>query len=638
MSPRQAKPEPPAPKRLTVILKASDACNGACTFCAVGPAGRNRMRWEHFERFADRLEELAGQQPLEELTLTFHGGEPTLLGPRWLTRACERMQALPVPVRFNLQSNLLTFSDALLRVVRRFEIRVGSSVDPVCGLRQSRPGEDAFPRWLENYKRLTDHGLQIGAIFVVTRPALGQWRRLYQIAEGLGGASGRRFGLQVNPVYAQGRAARDSRLQLTPKQFGTVLVRLYRHWERRGRSVHLVPIENFALKLLPEPNRHASLQCSFAGDCSQSHLGVDYDLRVAGCGRRLDSGAFLGDLHRSSFAELLGSDEKRAVARRRKTLQKGACRDCRHFALCHGGCPDDAWLATGNLLDRFHWCDSWRALWDAMESGTTKPRKVYVMPPRADPPGTPRVSVQLGRDPAFEGAPTRRRGPLERWLLPTTDGRPLRFDSGLERALRGRVNLLRLWVPNRQVRALHLWDDVVRTAQTRVVLYESEGLAEAATLLNTLRASMILDVHGLQSQPQGLAQVQDVLDRFLGDPGWRASVFPFAQMLIHGLRHHLAPATNRWGLRPGAFHPVDVSPDNGSAAAKEVAEALARDAEMDASRWLVARRYCLECPLFRLCGAQLSSDDGRPCAPALRKMVEQVGETADQLSKTLQAG
>ena len=56
-------------------------------------------------------------------------------------------------------------------------------------------------------------------------------------------------------------------------------------------------------------------------------VGIDHGLNVAGCGRRLDAGAFFGNLRRTRLATLLEtSDEKRLIASRAAGDRSWACK------------------------------------------------------------------------------------------------------------------------------------------------------------------------------------------------------------------------------------------------------------------------------------------------------------------------
>ncbi|MBI5481387.1 MAG: radical SAM protein, partial [Deltaproteobacteria bacterium] len=471
-------------RRLTVILKASDRCNGACAYCSVGPAGRQTMSGDAFETLARELERLVDRWELRGLNLTFHGGEPTLLGPRFIDRACRRLRRMTIPVGFMLQSNLLKVTAPMVEVIRRYDIMVGTSFDPLTGRRRLADGSDAYQRWRRSYLALAAGGIAPGAIFVVTRPALGRARELFAAADGIAAESGRRFGIQLNPIYGQGRAAGDDQLLVTPEEFGQFMVDAWTIWEASGRRHGLAPIGSF-VHAVAHPRRRFTGTCSFAGNCAATHVGIDHALNVAGCGRRLDSKAFLGNLGDRPLVDILEtSEERRLIATRSARLGHGPCQDCRFFALCHGGCPDDAAIVTGDVMARFGMCAAYRRLLEAIterheRAGVARPSRRVSPPPRAPAPppaGPPRViRLFAPGSPGAPGAPdsgdgpapaagdaAATAGPRETWLLAAGGPGWLEFDGALARVVAATAGPIRLWLPNRRVPALALWQDVAR--------------------------------------------------------------------------------------------------------------------------------------------------------------------------------
>lgn len=619
--PPEAATVPGSGKALTVILKVTDSCNAACTFCSVGDPGRGRMSLDHVDRLVDELETLVGRWGLGRVQLTLHGGEPSLLGPAWIDEACRRARRLSVPVRLAMQSNLMAFSPELVDVALRHEIAVGSSIDPLFGERRDAGGADAFPRWLSNWERLTAAGLAIGAIFVVTRAALPHARRLYRIAESLGSIGGRRFGLQVNPVYPQGRAT-GSDVLVRDEEVGPFLLELWRTWEDSGRSVHLTPIERFATRFERPGRRSVATTCCFRGDCSRTHVGIDHELRVAGCGRRLDSGALLGSLDVTPLYRILEeADEKRTIASRSERLRLGDCAGCSFFDDCRGGCPDDAALTQGDLVRRHSWCAAYRDLFEALERRAAD--SAPARPPRARPPEpAPRRILRLSAGTAAAAAGD------ELWLPPDETGARWSFDSDLARVLDGSDTAVRVWLPNRHARCLPMWRDFVRSPRVRLVLYQAEGLAGALQAVNALGGRILLDVPAIAAAEAGAQALEDVFSRYRSDPGWRSPIGPIHGLVSRRFRRDWVAPRNRFGLGPGAFELTGDSP------AGPAFEGLADDARRTPAAWLLARRACLGCEHFRVCGGCLTDAEG-VCSPAAHRLATAAAELGEELAHVL---
>jgi radical SAM protein with 4Fe4S-binding SPASM domain len=384
------------------------------------------------------------------------------------------------------------------------------------------------------------------------------------------------------------------------------------------------------------------LPCAFAGRCSSTHVGIDFDLNVAGCGRRLDSRAFLGNLRDAGLVEILaGSDEQRRIAGRSEALRETACAGCRFFPICRGGCPDDAELGTGSLEDRFNWCESFRTLFAAMEAAPA-PIPVPAAPARpgpapeasrsAAPP--PRIELFAAADPAAmpadpEGSPARR----EPWLLPTEDGRALRFDGALESLVDRRGGRAWLWIHNRHARSLAMWEDLVRRRDVVVGLFEAPDLARALNQLNAVEAAIAIDVPVVVAADGGAEALAAAVTRFLGDPLWKAQIFPFSWMLLAAVSGKPRPLTSRYGHPPGRID-VAVGPVGDDPAAAALRAGL-EESGASLAAWLAARRPCLECELLPICGACMARGDGSSCHPTALEIARQLARAGAEIASTI---
>ncbi|MFH2005231.1 MAG: SPASM domain-containing protein [bacterium] len=641
-----SRPTPPADsgpsaalRGFTVIFKGSNRCNAKCTFCSVGQPGARVVSWDDFEIVASNLEALVAAWPLGRLEFTFHGGEPTLLGADFIDRACERIRRLPLRTSFSMQSNLLSWDDDIDRVVEKHGITVGSSLDPIAGDRLDAKGENAYPTWLKNYLRVASKRKAPGAIFVVTRKALGQARTLFEIAESIASATGQRFGLQVNPVYGQGRAAEQDSVLITPEEFGGFLIEMWQAWRASPDAVRLTPIEDIANYFFPVPGRTVALSCTFNRDCSRSHVGIDYDLNVASCGRRLDSGAMLGNLKDRSLLEIIEeAEESLQISERADRLRQTSCQECGYFEICFGGCPDDADIATGDLRNRFEWCTSYRMLFEAMDAARVddaQPDPAAHRPARVDIEAN---VIQAVTAPSEIASIDSSGSSTSIWLLPEEAGTSLRFESGLAAAMDASDAQFRLWVHNRHVPALTMLEEQLRRGNVAVSLFEGEGLTEALHILNDLGAFIALDVPSILQTPTAGDTLAELLERFLHDDQWRSQIFPFSHIMLAAVNAGRPRYLNRWGLEPGNYQ-LELSETAAGAEGlgAELIRALRREEAFTPTEFLSRRTACRECRLLPICGGQLALGDGDKCHPGAFALVETIQQVGRKLESDLKA-
>jgi len=616
---------------LTIIFKGIDECNAGCRFCsAVGK--KAAVTPEDFEILANRIEEYVKETGIERLHFTFHGGEPTLLGAEFLEKACLRLLRLPVPVKFSMQSNLIEFPADVITVVRRYDIHVGSSVDPIESGRCTASGEDAFPAWVENRELLEKAGVYGGAIFLVTRPAVDQGERVYRILNSCASICETEPSFQFNLVYPQGRAAENTDLLVSAEEAGRFLVTAYEAWEDSGRECHISPFAGLAAWFDAGRQGTARLQCSFMGRCHESHIGIDSELNLSGCGRRLDSGAIYGNLRTRSISSLLAqSEERKKLLVRSEHLAAGACAGCEFFVICNGGCPDDASLGSGDIMDRTAHCESYRMLFEAMAARSESQR---VPPPRRRPVSKTvvHVGVDAGGAPSFVSADEQ----LECWLLPTEDAHPLKFPSRLQTLLQTRAERIRIFVPGDQVDRLNLWAKVVSDPRVEVVLFDApDALLDNLAVLGRLDARVRLDLGSLFACGWSEDAAIELVGRYLRDADWKVRIEPFENILLAAVRNERAPATNGHGLTPGRYRTSVGSLAGASGRALRLVQELLESEGVATSSYFVEHRGCSECRSYSVCGSQLAPLTSGSCNQKLRQLVELLQTAAAELKSSL---
>jgi len=125
---------------IQVILKVASRCNLNCSYCYVYNKGDTswRGRPPHmsdaiFTATLDRAVEYAEAIGDPAVSLVFHGGEPTLVGPdrfrAWCAEARERLGGAGLKVGVALQTNGTLIDDRWIEACRAGRVGVGVSID-----------------------------------------------------------------------------------------------------------------------------------------------------------------------------------------------------------------------------------------------------------------------------------------------------------------------------------------------------------------------------------------------------------------------------------------------------------------------------------------------------------------------------
>jgi uncharacterized protein len=168
-------------KSLAFVLKVASRCNLNCTYCYVYNKGdetwRDRpvvMSDDVVEAALDRIEAWCETTGQRRVRVTFHGGEPLLVGrarmDRWCRRIRQRLSG-KAAVDFNLQTNATLIDDDWASLFLEHGIEVGVSIDGPAPIhdaaRIDRRGGGSHERVVRGIACLLEHDVWVGALAVI---------------------------------------------------------------------------------------------------------------------------------------------------------------------------------------------------------------------------------------------------------------------------------------------------------------------------------------------------------------------------------------------------------------------------------------------------------------------------------------
>jgi uncharacterized protein len=363
---------------MQVIVKPTDECNGACRYCSAFTAGKQtcRMSPETIEALFRFFRRYLEETPQDTVDFTWHGGEPLLLGPEFYEMLPDLEARVFGPLRSRvghlIQSNLTLLDDRLAAALEKLlhGRPIGTSHDLTPGVRLLRNGESYDDRWLDGLRFVQRRKIRYGVILVLHRGHLAQAEKIYYFYRNLPD----RPSIRINPLYSEGRAKEPGPLHITPEEYGRFLVELHGLTAADGGRGQFEPLRQYVGGGGPPK----SLCCDVAGRCADTHVGVAPSGEIYNCGRFTDSNAFrCGNLFSDDSAHVLASAGKQRLRQRGDYLRRHDCAECRWWDYCHGGCPNDAYLSSGDVFAKTHWCDGLRLFFetclDPPQSGARGP-------------------------------------------------------------------------------------------------------------------------------------------------------------------------------------------------------------------------------------------------------------------------
>ncbi len=356
---------------MEVIIKTTTACNGTCVYCSADASETKKGRFpvDKLELFFERFAAWQAEDECRIANFVWHGGEPLLAGPEFFREVRRQQRSVFGEEQWrysnSIQSNLSLIDSRWIPVLTELvgKETIGTSFDLVPGVR-GVAGNDDFDRcWLTSIKTLMDNGFRVGVIYVAHKRSLDMARELYYFFRNVNGGTSLRF----NPMYAEGRGAGElSRdLQISPEEYGRFLVDVCDVWYEDSCRSTVNPLAEWHSVWRGESTGRC---CDTTGRCHETHLGIDPDGTVHGCGRASDNAAFpLGNIFEEELVTILERPPRKDLANRSPRLNMGACADCPYWTLCNGGCPVMAWLYFKDLFRETYFCQSRRMLFSRFE-------------------------------------------------------------------------------------------------------------------------------------------------------------------------------------------------------------------------------------------------------------------------------
>ena len=342
------------------IIKPTAACNGACIYCSAykhHPDELGKMSLDEVEAILKKIEEYIVEMSPDRTSILWHGGEPLVMGIPFYEKVLELCEGIKertgVSIGNMMQSNITMVTPEFAKLLKRLlsKGRLGTSYDPIKGIRLLKDGHSYEDEWKKGQAILAEAGVMVGVVYVVHRESLGKAHEIYHGLKDLGLDGGMRF----NPLYSAGLARDNRDLHIKPEEWGRFLLDLWKVWNEDDRSLRVDPLRSWSNMAR---GGEVKITCAFSGRCTYNFTGIKSDGTVYSCGRSMDEGLMpFGNIFQSSLPELLRSERRRAYLNRKEWLLQGECAGCRWWSFCHGGCPNDAYVEYKDPLRKTYWCE-----------------------------------------------------------------------------------------------------------------------------------------------------------------------------------------------------------------------------------------------------------------------------------------
>lgn len=344
---------------------AGPACNLACRYCYYIDKNETLGHGSPSTMMSDRVLEAYVKayieaQPTDRVMFTWHGGEPLLRSRAFYERALElqRRYAGGRHIDNSLQTNGTLLTDDWCAFFRDNGFLIGLSIDGPSAVhdryRLTAKGEPTSDRVLRAIEMLDRHRVEWNAMAVVNdvnsrdplgfytffRDTLGcRYLQFAPIVERLD-----QSGRQLAPYEQGGTIAPYS---VESVEWGRFLNTIFDTWVRQDVGSMFVQVFDSTLASwvgVPPGT------CVFGETCGHSPV-MEHNGDLYTCDHFAYPGHKLGNILETPLISMTMSHRLRTFGAYKRDALPSRCRGCDYLHLCHGECPKNRIISTGEPLD-----------------------------------------------------------------------------------------------------------------------------------------------------------------------------------------------------------------------------------------------------------------------------------------------
>ena len=348
-----------APPAFHLLAKPTGAiCNLDCAYCffldkeLLYPGSRFRMSDELLEQY---IRQLIESHRVDQVTVAWQGGEPTLMGLDFYRKAMaleEKYRRPGMTFLNTMQTNGTLLNDDWCEFFKEHNFLIGLSIDGPRELhdiyRLDKGGQPTFDKVMRGLRLLQKHGVEYNLLTTVNRVNGDYPLEVYKFLRDEAGADWMQFIPVVERInengltlYQEGSTVSDR--SVLPEQFGHFLSTIFDEWVRH--DVGQIYVQTFEATVRNWLGMSSSGMCVFNETCGQG-LAIEHNGDLYACDHFVEPNYQLGNIQDEHMIELVASEQQVKFGLDKRDMLPQYCIDCDVRFACHGECPKNRFLTT----------------------------------------------------------------------------------------------------------------------------------------------------------------------------------------------------------------------------------------------------------------------------------------------------
>lgn len=309
-------------------------------------------------------------QQYPEITFSWQGGEPTLLGLNFFKQAIHFQQKYARPgtrILNTLQTNGTLLDEEWCSFFKKYGFLIGLSIDGPKEVhdayRVNRAGKGSFAQVMKGWRLLKDTGVQYNVLCSVHAASQDKPLEVYhffrdelkaqyiQFIPIVERATSRTLPLAnsgwIEPdnkkriLYTQS-GDRVTERSVSASKYGKLLIAIFDEWVRHDVGRTYVQIFDIALGAwFGQPGG----LCIFSPTCGNA-MALEHNGDLFSCDHFVEPDYLLGNIRKEKMAELAVSEKQREFGDSKRDTLPEYCLKCDVIFACNGGCPKNRFIKT----------------------------------------------------------------------------------------------------------------------------------------------------------------------------------------------------------------------------------------------------------------------------------------------------
>ena len=382
-------PQKPIPPRIHVLAKPSGAtCNLACSYCffldkeLLYPDSKFRMSDEVLETY---IRQLIETHRSNQVTVSWQGGEPTLMGVDFYRRAIEYQNKYRKPgmtFENTMQTNGTLLDDEWCQFFKENDFLIGISIDGPRHLhdahRVDKGGAPTFDKVMRGLRLLQKHGVEYNILVTVNRLTADHPKEVYRFLRDEAKTSWIQFIPVIERMNQDGlnliqKGKQVSPRSVRPEQFGRFLIQVFDEWVHN--DIGIIYVQTFEAALRNWMRMPTSGMCVFEKTCGYG-LALEHNGDLYACDHFVEPDYLLGNIKEEHMLELVDSEEQFKFGQDKYDSLPNYCLECPVLFACNCECPKNRFIDTPDGESGLNYlCAGYKAFFQRVD----EPMKIMAM-------------------------------------------------------------------------------------------------------------------------------------------------------------------------------------------------------------------------------------------------------------------